>query len=137
MKTHDNDNNSTTIRRTVKYKMNKKLQKLYYEYCNLYSQVHDLSAHISSIYGDYKNASEFLIKAINMMINPNSENSYRIDDVVVARERVCTYICIYIYIYIYICIYIHIYIYRPINMRIHLHHCKYTYLSYTHTSICI
>jgi hypothetical protein len=85
---HNDNNAAKTNIKVMKYQMNEKLQKLYNEYCNLYSQVHDLSAHISSIYGDYKNASEYLIKAINMMINPNSEDSYPSDDVVVARERV-------------------------------------------------
>jgi SET domain len=61
---------------------------MYAEYCSVFCETYDISAHIASLSGKYRDACLFVQDSISGMTDSRSLASYAEDDVAVARERV-------------------------------------------------
>lgn len=72
----------------IKSKYKKIISSMYTEYCKIYCQIYDISAHISNTIGKHVSTCTFLRKNIDRMTCSRSVGSYAKDDVVVGRERV-------------------------------------------------
>ena len=61
---------------------------MFAEYCSVFCETYDISAHIASLSGKYRDACSFVQDSISGMTDSRSLASYADDDVAVARERV-------------------------------------------------
>ena len=61
---------------------------MFAEYCSVFCETYDISAHIASLSGKYRDACSFVQDSISGVTDSRSLASYADDDVAVARERV-------------------------------------------------
>jgi hypothetical protein len=84
----NNENRKSEMDGSASRKRLKIFEGMYAEYCSVFCETYDISAHIASLRGQYREACLFVQDSISGMTDSRSLASYAEDDVAVARERV-------------------------------------------------